>query len=498
MVLQAFLGLGVLCVLCGARRSQESLEHTRLETEVAGKEGPFGPFGGFDDFGDFGGGGFPGGGFPGGQQPQEPQQPQGFGDFGGFGGGGFPGGGFPNLQPQQPQQPAKTQSGNSMDGFSGGFPGGFPAQTQQTGGSSNGMFPDFDMNGMKDMMGGMMADAMNCMQKENEICCNDMEYRKTVCMPLWYCLIAIGERDFGPVPPCDAPIQFGDASKCKKDEKAIRSDMEMGKSMCFGKIQELYDLQRKLGECVADISDEKKKAEDQKQEMTDFQSQAEDCEKKKAEAKAQQSLGGGGGGSSGNAQFCPAESAALTAAMATYAQAVGKCVSIQLSASVHIPDINIEIPEIKVGVVTEGSFNMDMPDFSAPDFTGDIVVPGGGGKLNVAVHNGHSGSESQASQSHASQSQKLTFDQRKANIQADIKECEETKPKVMEKQKELAATKDEVVKQKQKACEEPSSLLQASPEAQTAIQVFSMMKMVWSCSDVAAAIDAVIAILQRC
>ena len=63
----------------------------------------------------------------------------------------------------------------------------------------------------------------------------------------------------------------------------------------------------------------------------------------------------------------------------------------------------------------------------------------------------HSGSESQASQSHASQSQKLTFDQRKANIQADIKECEETKPKVMEKQKELAATKDEVVKQKQKA-----------------------------------------------
>ena len=67
MVLQAFLGLGVLCVLCGARRSQETLEHTRLDTEVS-EVAEF-PFGGFDDFGDFGGGGFGGGGFPGGGFP---------------------------------------------------------------------------------------------------------------------------------------------------------------------------------------------------------------------------------------------------------------------------------------------------------------------------------------------------------------------------------------------------------------------------------------------
>eukprot|EP00438_Fugacium_kawagutii_P021526 Skav233411 [mRNA] locus=scaffold892:173070:175032:+ [translate_table: standard] len=362
---------------------------------------------------------------------------------------------------------------------------------------------------MKDMMGGIMGDAMNCMQKENEICCSQSgdgpQFRKTVCLPLWYCMIAVGERDFGPIPPCDAPIQFGDASKCKKDAEQIRSEMTTVKSMCFAKIKQLYDLQAKLGECVVDIGNEKKKVKDERQNLMDLQNEAEECEKQKAEAKAQQSLGVQSSDSSGGGQFCPAESSALTEAMAGYVKAVGQCISVQISATVKIPEINIEVPEITVGAVSGGSFDLQMPDFGAADFTGDVVVPGGGGKLNVAV--GAQGPMGQGQQE--SQAPKLTFDQRKANIEAEIKdcdweihqleECEDAKPKMQQKQQEIAGTKDHVMQQKQKACEESSLLeLGASPEAQTAIQVFSMMKMVWTCQEVGAAIDALIAVLQRC
>ena len=438
---RVFLGL-CLGVLCGAKRTTHKISE-QLEADSA--ERPFG--GGFGNGNGFGGGGggggfFGGGGFPDMFQPQQQQQPpQPEQQQQQATGGGFSGlnGGFPDMfQPQQPEQQQATGGGWGFPDFNGGFPNPLKPKNpeepeQQTGGGGGGMFPGFDMNGMKDMMGGMMGDMMNCMQKENEICCSQSgdgpEFRKTVCLPLWYCMIAVGERDFGPVPPCDAPILFGDASKCKKDDKQMRSEMTMGKSMCFAKIKELYDLQAELGKCVADIDKEKKKVEDERQDLMDLQNQAEECEKKKAEAKAQQSLGGSSGSSSGGGgggQFCPAESSALTAAVAAYGEAVGKCISVQISAAVKIPEIDIQVPEIKVGTVSQGSFDLQMPDFSAPDFTGDVVVPGGGGKLNVAVGGqmGQMGQSQQGGQGQQqSQAPKLTFDQRKANIQADIKDC---------------------------------------------------------------------------
>ena len=39
-----------------------------------------------------------------------------------------------------------------------------------------------------------------------------------------------------------------------------------------------------------------------------------------------------------------------------------------------------------MGAIGTGSFQLQTPDFGAPGFQGDIVVPGGGGKLNVAPH----------------------------------------------------------------------------------------------------------------
>ena len=70
--------------------------------------------------------------------------------------------------------------------------------------------------------------------------CEDAEFRKAVFAPLWYCRVAIGDVDPGPVPPCDGPIKFGDASKCKKDQEKIREELGMAKSTCFKQLEKLY------------------------------------------------------------------------------------------------------------------------------------------------------------------------------------------------------------------------------------------------------------------
>ena len=182
----------------------------------------------------------------------------------------------------------------------------------------------------------------------------------------------------------------------------------------------------------------------ERQELQDVQHQAEECEKEKAKAKSEKSLGTF---SSEGSQFCPDHTAELKAAFAKYTLAVEQCISVQVSAAVQIPEINIEVPEITVGEVQGTSFSMKRPDFNAADFAGDIVVPGGGGKLNVA---GQGGPGPQG-QGEAEAKAKLTFDQRMSKVKADIKACEEARPKVAETQKELAATKSTVTEQKQQA-----------------------------------------------
>ena len=184
-----------------------------------------------------------------------------------------------------------------------------------------------------------MANAMDCMEKEVQVCCQDGTFRTSTCVPLWYCHVAIGKRDFGPVPPCGAAPKSGDASKCQQSDGQIRKSMEMAKSMCFDKIKELYDLQGKLGQCVADVSSEKQKLQSTRQGLTNTQHRAEDCEKREAQAKAQKSLGLGGASGS---TFCPARSAELSGASSQFALAMDKCIGVEFAAAVRIPTIDIE------------------------------------------------------------------------------------------------------------------------------------------------------------
>lgn len=397
---------------------------------------------------------------------------------------------------------AGTDFGGNPNPAFGGGAGGFGFPDTQGDASAGGMLPGFDMGNVQDRMNNMMADAMNCMQKQTEVSCKDADLRKNVDVPLWYCLVAIGERDAGPMPPCEgAPVKFGDASKCKQSEEEIRQAMHEAKEMCFSKLQELYDLQMELGKCAASITETKKEVEEDRQPLQHIQQEAEECEKAKAKKESEESLGLGlSSEKEGSHEFCPAYISELEAGLKDYTLAVGNCISVQVSASVKIPEINIEVPEIKVGQVHEGSFDVQIPNFEAPDFTGDIVVPGGGGKLNVAVS--HEGQTQGHAQGHAEEPQeaKLTFDQRVANIKSDIKSCEEAKTKVTKTKEEVAGMKTDIVQQKEKACKEAGSLLQTgtSPEASVAIQVFTSMKMIWRCSAVATAIDVLIKILEKC
>ena len=216
--------------------------------------------------------------------------------------------------------------------------------------------------------------------------------------------------------------------------------------------QELYDLQMELGKCAASITETKKEVEEDRQPLQHIQQEAEECEKAKAKKESEESLGLGlSSEKEGSHEFCPAYISELEAGLKDYTLAVGNCISVQVSASVKIPEINIEVPEIKVGQVHEGSFDVQIPNFEAPDFTGDIVVPGGGGKLNVAVS--HEGQTQGHAQGHAEEPQeaKLTFDQRVANIKSDIKSCEEAKTKVTKTKEEVAGMKTDIVQQKEKA-----------------------------------------------
>ncbi|CAE7268906.1 Eef2k [Symbiodinium sp. CCMP2592] len=401
----------------------------------------------------------PGPGFGGKPEVQMPAQSDGGNqNSGGFPPDMFPATGFgdepaPGFGHPTPPQPDGGKQGHAfgLDMNAGGNAGGFGFPTQGDAGAG-GMFPGggggFDIGAMQDKINNMAADAMNCAQKEMEVTCKDAELRKNVGVPLWYCFIAIGKRDPGPFPPCEgAPMKIGDASKCKQTEDEIRQAMHEAKEMCYSQIQDLYDLQKELGKCAVNITETKKQVEEDRQPLQDIQQETEECEKTKAKKESEESLGLSSEKEGSTHQFCPAHISEVQAALEKYTVAVGDCISVQVSASVKIPEINIEMPEIKVGQVHSGSFDVEIPKFDAPDFTGDIVVPGGGGKLNVALSAG-----ARQTQGHTeSEVKPLTFDQRVANIKSDIQKCEEAKTKVEKTKEEVAGMKTHILQQKEKA-----------------------------------------------
>ena len=48
----------------------------------------------------------------------------------------------------------------------------------------------------------------------------------------------------------DSEMKIGDATRCRKSDHDLLKETETAKSMCFGKLKELHDLQAQLGQCV--------------------------------------------------------------------------------------------------------------------------------------------------------------------------------------------------------------------------------------------------------
>mmetsp|Transcript_10638 Transcript_10638/g.18496 ORF Transcript_10638/g.18496 Transcript_10638/m.18496 type:complete len:335 (+) Transcript_10638:1-1005(+) len=333
---------------------------------------------------------------------------------------------------------------------------------------------------------------MHCADKTEQICCKDSAFRTQTCVPLYYCSVAVGEKPPGPMPPCGA-VQLGDPAKCKKDEDQLRTEAGQMLSMCHAQLQELYDLQADLGKCVAEVGEAKKGVEQEHDGLKQLQQEAVDCEQKKSEAQAKKSMPWMPTGSEKEVQgtFCPEETEALVRLSAKYALTQGKCLTAKMSVEVSIPEIHIEVPEITVGVVHEGSFSVDVPDFSVPNFDGSIVLPGGGGKLNEPGAHGD-----------GTPVKPLTLQERKANVRQDIAKCEEAEGDVKQKKQELVEKKSAVADQKAKSCADTGSLLETrtSPEVSIAIEAISMTKMAFSllCPEIGGVVDEFISVLKRC
>ena len=73
--------------------------------------------------------------------------------------------------------------------------------------------------------------------------------------------------------------------------------------------------------------------------------------RRKPRKKAEESLGSSFSSGQGQGQFCPAYATEWKDAVAKHTLAVEQCISVQVSATVHIPEIDIVVPEIKVGQV---------------------------------------------------------------------------------------------------------------------------------------------------
>ncbi|CAE7641011.1 unnamed protein product [Symbiodinium sp. CCMP2456] len=158
--------------------------------------------------------------------------------------------------------------------------------------------------------------------------------------------------------------------------------METVKSLCFGSLNGLY-----LGQCAVGIKQETEKVESERQALQSIQHEAEECEKTKAKKKAECF--------SGQGQFWHKYTSDLKAE---------GCIrqKWEVIASLALPEIELsEVQELLPRCLAS------MPWTSR----GDLVVPGGGEKLNVAV-----GHHCQQGQSEGQQQAKLTFDQGVANI----------------------------------------------------------------------------------
>jgi len=326
-----------------------------------------------------------------------------------------------------------------------------------------------------------MATMLACGSKLDAVCCNDAKFMKEMCLPYHYCQVAVGLQPAGPL-PCGGQ-QIGDPAKCDKDEASLKDDAKIGLAQCTKQLQELYDLERSLVECAHEVAVEKSTLETESQQAQQVAGDAQKCQDSQ-----QTNSGGEDTKIKKEMNVCTAHAAEIEAAWLKVSTEQTACIMAHIPRiEIHIPKIEITIPKVDIqidGNISSPDFNVNVqaPDFSTPSFDGDIVVPGGGGKLNIAG------------------AKPPTLDERKASVRAAIQTCQDSKTHIAPVKDQLKAARADAEQQKTKACENGSGSLLEGP-ADTVIQILNMQKsnpIFSQCAQVGGSIDTLIAVLHTC
>lgn len=346
-------------------------------------------------------------------------------------------------------------------------------------GGDSGDFPEMP-SGPADIE-AMADEGIGCVQKLHEMCCADTVLEKELCVPTHWCLVAIGQLPTGPYPGCPAP-SIGDASKCKKDEPTLKSIQRDALEQCNKQLQDLYDKQSSLLECAHTTAMCKAELEEENAKTQEFASEEQACKTGQKDEASVDSM------KSKSRYFC-SNYEILEAPMTALGVAQVACLESQMP-KVEIPEIQIDIPDIDVGTfgdVTAPGFEVDIavPEFEAD--ISDVVIPGGGGKLDVPAPQGQ---------------EPITIEKRTQTIQGQIDTCESSKKQCASAKEAATSSRLEQEQKKKDSCEPSLRRLQShEDEKQVIIGMLEAEKtnpFFTKCADVTLQVDVVIAAINLC
>jgi len=331
-----------------------------------------------------------------------------------------------------------------------------------------------------------MNQILDCGAKMEQLCCNEAEWKPT-CKALYFCEVAVGKHPAGPYVCGRGGGGPGDPSKCSTDDSTLRQQASYALQMCENTLQKLYSLQGELVECAHDVAVCKTNLDHETDKAMNASRSIWKCQHTQS--------GGGGGDADGGVNSIHDEIvqigcnnyAAIDALLQSFVLAEAACITSQLP---KIPVPSITVPHVDV----PGNIPLDSPDFKVnvktPDFTspdiGDIVVPGGGGRLDIS---------SQTT---------ITFDERKTAVQSEKMKCEDSKSTCLAAEQKSIDICKQKEQQKAQACEPSRVQLSENPNKDAlriSVQSLQMLKSnpaFAQCVDFGAAINALIAALQEC
>jgi len=321
-----------------------------------------------------------------------------------------------------------------------------------------------------------------CGQKSQQLCCDDATFMAEECEPFQYCLIAVGTAQHGVPMVCPPPQTPGipDAGECTTDASDLKDEMKQALDACERQLQPLYNLQKDLAQCVQEVDSEVKDLEQDKEKIGEVSKEGQECasknEKAKSEAQVEKMT-------SYRTSACP--SSFFVDAVRLWQRESTACIESRMAefTGPNI-DINIDVPKIDVSIDVPIP-EIKVPAFDAPGFDSNIVIPGGGPKLNSYTT------------SASGNFKVIALETRMANVKADVEKCKDSKAKIPAAKERMQQSLSQATEQKTTMCKERRM---TTPEAQATIRVWEAFREIpfFSCASSVSALDALISDLRVC